>query len=303
MIVGAARREAVGGHRRLPRLSPRTAPYLFLLPALTLFAIFKIYPFAFALLLSLYRQEGDQSTFIGLASYVRLLHDPLFFTALGNNLFILVVQVPVMLSLALLLALALNASLVRLRVVWRLAVFLPVVTGLVAYGILFSVILNHQFGLLNAMLASVGLPRENWLGDPTLAKVSIMIAITWHYTGSNAVIYLAGLQGIPRELYEAAEVDGAGRWHQFRAVTVPMLRPILLLTIVLSSIGTLQLFEEPYVLTGGGPTNATLTMTLYLYQNGFRYFDFGYASTIAYVMAILVSVLGVVQIKLLERRS
>jgi lactose/L-arabinose transport system permease protein len=303
VIVGAARREAVGGRRRLPRLSPRTAPYLFLLPALALFAAFKIYPFAFALLLSLYSQQGDESRFIGLASYVRLLHDPLFFTALGNNLFILVVQVPLMLTLALLLALALNAGLVRLRVVWRLAVFLPVVTGLVAYGILFSVILNHQFGLLNAMLEAVALPRLNWLGDPALAKVSIMIAITWHYTGSNAVIYLAGLQGIPRELYEAAEVDGAGRWHQFLAVTMPMLRPILLLTIVLSSIGTLQLFEEPYVLTGGGPSNATMTMTLYLYQNGFRYFDFGYASTIAYVMAVLISTLGILQLKILERRS
>jgi lactose/L-arabinose transport system permease protein len=303
VIVGAARREAVGGRRRLPGLSTRTAPYLFLLPALALFAAFKIYPFAYALVLSLFSQQGEESQFIGLGNYVRLLHDPLFFTALGNNFFILVVQVPLMLSLALLLALALNAPVVRLRVVWRLAVFLPVVTGLVVYGIVFSVLLNHEFGLLNGLLAGLGLPKVNWLGDPTLAKVSIMIAITWHYTGQNAVIYLAGLQGIPRELYEAAEVDGAGRWQQFWAVTAPMLRPIILLTIVLSSIGTLQLFEEPYVLTGGGPNNATMTMTLYLYQNGFRYFDFGYASTIAYVMAVVIAALGILQLRILERRS
>jgi len=302
VIAEAVPQGAAARRRRLPRLDHRTAPYFFLVPAVVLFAAFKIYPFAFALVLSLYSQQGDELRFVGLNGYLRLLHDPLFFTALGNNLFILVVQVPLMLSLALLLALALNAPLVRLRVAWRLAVFLPVVTALVVYGIVFAALLNRQFGVVNALLGGLGLPRVNWLGDPTMAKISLVIAITWHYTGYNAVIYLAGLQGIPRELYEAAEVDGARRWGQFRAVTVPMLQPYLLLTIVLSSIGTLQLFDEPYVLTGGGPNNATLTMSLYLYQNGFRFFDFGYASTIAYVMVVLISALGILQMRILERR-
>ncbi|WP_405018827.1 sugar ABC transporter permease [Kitasatospora sp. NBC_00070] len=280
-------------------MTRRTMPYLFVLPAVVLFAAFKLYPILASFRLSLFKQSGGVETFAGLDNYARLLDDSLFWTALGNSGVILAVQVPLMLALATGLAVAFNSSLLKARSVFRLGFFLPMVTGLVAYGIVFSVLLNQQYGLVN-WLVGTDIP---WLTDPLLAKVSLGLALTWHYTGYNAVILLARLQTVPTELYDAAAVDGAGAWGAFRHVTLPGLRPALLLTTVLSTIGTLQLFDEPYVLTGGGPDNATLTIGMYLYQNAFKYFDFGYASAIAYALALLIGALGLLQFKVLGGKS
>ncbi|MFH8473997.1 carbohydrate ABC transporter permease [Streptomyces sp. NPDC018000] len=293
------------GHARPRRrrlLTRGSAPYLLIMPAVLGFAIFKAYPIVSSFWISLTTGSGDDRTFAGLANYRRLLDDPLFWTALKNTALILVVQVPLMLGLALLMALALNSSKVWLRPLWRLGVFVPSLTGLVAAGVMFSVILNRDAGLLNWVLSLLGIDPVNWLGSPFWARVGVVLVITWHYTGYNAVMYLAGLQGIPTELYEAAMVDGAGPIRRFVSITLPQLRPILLLTVVLSTIGTLQLFDEPYVLTGGGPDNATMTVTMYLYNNGFKYFDFGYASALAYVLALIVSVLGILQVRLMGER-
>ncbi|WP_435971924.1 carbohydrate ABC transporter permease [Streptomyces sp. Qhu_M48] len=294
------RRAARPGRRRL--LTRGSVPYLLILPAVLGFATFKAYPIAASFWISLTTGNGDDRRFAGLANYRRLLDDPLFWTALKNTALILVVQVPLMLGLALLVALGLNSTKVRLRALWRLGVFVPSLTGLVAAGVMFSVILNRDAGLLNWVLSLFGVDRVNWLGSPFWARVAIVLVLTWHYTGYNAVMYLAGLQGIPKELYEAAMVDGAGPVRRFFAITLPQLRPILLLTVVLSTIGTLQLFDEPYVLTGGGPDNATLTVTMYLYDNGFTYFDFGYASALAYALALIVSLLGILQVRLMGER-
>ncbi|AXE82343.1 carbohydrate ABC transporter permease [Streptomyces atratus] len=288
------------GRRRL--LTRDSVPYLLIMPAVLGFAIFKAYPIADSLWISLTTGNGDDRHFTGLANYQRLLDDPLFWTALKNTALILVVQVPLMLGLALLVALGLNSTKVWLRPLWRLGVFVPSLTGLVAAGVMFSVILNRDAGLLNWVLSAFGIDRVNWLGSPFWARVGVVLVITWHYTGYNAVMYLAGLQGIPNELYEAAMIDGAGPIRRFAAITLPQLRPILLLTVVLSTIGTLQLFDEPYVLTGGGPDNATMTVTMYLYNNGFKYFDFGYASALAYALALIVSVLGILQVRLMGER-
>ncbi|MFB6872386.1 carbohydrate ABC transporter permease [Streptomyces sp. NPDC056323] len=288
------------GRRRL--LTRDSVPYLLIMPAVLGFAIFKAYPIVSSLWISLTTGNGDSRHFAGIANYRRLLDDPLFWTALKNTALILVVQVPLMLGLALLVALALNSTKVWLRPLWRLGVFVPSLTGLVAAGVMFSVILNRDAGLLNWVFSLFGVDRVNWLGSPFWARVGVVLVITWHYTGYNAVMYLAGLQGIPQELYEAAMVDGAGPVRRFVSITLPQLRPILLLTVVLSTIGTLQLFDEPYVLTGGGPDNATLTVTMYLYNNGFKYFDFGYASAIAYALALIVSVLGILQVRLMGER-
>lgn len=281
----------------------RPAPYLFVLPALVLFAVFKLYPIASSFVLSLHRTVGGAETFVGAGNYTRLLHDPLLRTALGNTAVILAVQVPVMLALATALAVALNSRLLHGRSLLRLGFFLPVVTGLVAYGIVFSVLLNKDYGLANWLLARVGAGPVPWLTDPLWAKVSLGLALTWHYTGYNAVILLARLQSVPAELYDAAAVDGAGAWKTFVHVTLPGLRPALLLTSLLSVIGTLQLFDEPYVLTGGGPDNATLTIGVYLYQNAFKYFDFGYASAIAYALAVLIALLGLVQFRVMGEKE
>ncbi|MFJ7262903.1 carbohydrate ABC transporter permease [Streptomyces globosus] len=287
--------------RRGPRRRP--APYLFVLPALLLFAVFKLYPIGSSFVLSLHRTTGGTRSFAGADNYVRLLHDPLLRTALGNTAVILAVQVPLMLALATGLAVALDSRLLRARSLLRLGFFLPVVTGLVAYGIVFSVLLNKEHGLVNWLLSGIGAGPVPWLTDPLWAKVSLGLALTWHYTGYNAVILLARLQSVPAELYDAAAVDGAGAWRAFRHVTLPGLRPALLLTAVLSTIGTLQLFDEPYVLTGGGPDNATLTIGVYLYQNAFKFFDFGYASAIAYALAVIVAVLGLVQFRVLGEKE
>lgn len=293
-----------GGTRPARRrlLTRGSVPYLLIMPAVLGFAIFKVYPIADSLWISLTTGNGADRQFAGLANYRRLLDDPLFWTALKNTALILVVQVPMMLCLALLVALGLNSTKVWLRPLWRLGVFVPSLTGLVAAGVMFSVILNRDAGLLNWVLSAFGIDRVNWLGSPFWARVGVVLVITWHYTGYNAVMYLAGLQGIPNELYEAAMVDGAGPVRRFVSITLPQLRPILLLTVVLSTIGTLQLFDEPYVLTNGGPDNATMTVTMYLYNNGFKYFDFGYASALAYALALIVSVLGILQVRLMGER-
>ncbi|MGW0748746.1 carbohydrate ABC transporter permease [Streptomyces sp. NPDC002587] len=285
-----------------PRPRRRVAPYLFVLPALLLFAAFKVYPIVRSFVISLHKTVGGTERFVGADNYTRLMGDPLFWTALKNTSVILVVQVPLMLALATGLAVALNSTLLRRRAVFRLGFFLPMVTGLVAYGILFSVLLSKDYGLINWLMDHLGADPVPWLTDPLWAKVSLGIALTWHYTGYNAVILLARLQSVPAELYDAAAVDGAGAWTSFRHVTLPGLRPALLLTTVLSTIGTLQIFDEPYVLTGGGPDNATLTIGLYLYQNAFKYFDFGYASAIAYALAVLIGILGVIQFRLLGEK-
>ncbi|MET9468824.1 sugar ABC transporter permease [Streptomyces sp. NPDC006544] len=286
-----------------PRRRRRVAPYLFVLPALLLFSAFKIYPIGRSFAISLHKTVGGTEQFVGADNYTRLMGDPLFWTALKNTAVILVVQVPVMLALATGLAVALNSRMLRARAVFRLGFFLPMVTGLVAYGVIFSVLLNKDFGLVNWLMELVGLDPVPWLTDPLWAKVSLGVALTWHYTGYNAVILLARLQSVPAELYDAAAVDGAGAWTSFRHVTLPGLRPALLLTTVLSTIGTLQIFDEPYVLTGGGPDNATLTIGVYLYQNAFKYFDFGYASAIAYALAVLIGILGFIQFRLLGEKT
>ncbi|AUY47734.1 sugar ABC transporter permease [Streptomyces sp. CB01881] len=280
----------------------RAVPYLLLAPALITFAVFKAYPIVSSLLLSLTTGAGAATRNAGTANYRRLLHDPLFWTALRNTAQILVVQVPLMLVLALGLAVGMNSVFVRWRTAWRLGVFMPAVTGLVATGVVFAFLLNTRQGAVNHLLEQVGLPGVDWLGSPFWSRMAVVLVLTWHYTGYNAVIYLAGLQGIPRELYEAAMVDGAGPLRRFASVTLPALRPVLLFTVVLSTIGTLQLFDEPYVLTRGGPDNATLTVSMYLYDNGFHYFDFGYASAIAYALTLLVSVLGAAQMRLMGER-
>ncbi|MEU8700691.1 sugar ABC transporter permease [Streptomyces sp. NPDC048680] len=287
-----------------PRLTARhLAPYAFVLPAALLFAVFKLYPIGWSFFLSLFKSVDGVDAYVGFDNYGRLFHDPLFWTALKNTGIILLVQVPVMLALSTGLAVALDSAFLRARAIFRLGFFLPMVTGLVAYGVIFSVLLNQQYGLINWLLSNVGIGGVPWLTDPLWAQISLGLALTWHYTGYNAVILLARLQTIPGELYDAASVDGAGAWKSFCHVTLPGLRPAILLTTVLSTIGTLQIFDEPFILTGGGPDNATLTIGVYLYQNAFTYFDFGYASAIAYVLAVLIGVLGLIQFRVLGDKS
>lgn len=279
-------------------ITPKRAPYIFIAPAVLLLVIFTIYPVLQSFILSFQEVKGVTKTFVGLSNYTRLLHDPVFYKSLLNTFQILIVQVPVMLFFALLIAVGLHSSLIKAKSFFRIAYFMPAITALVAASIVFMILLDENFGLVNYVLNLMGIESVRWLSNPFWAKVSIIALMTWRWTGYNMVIFLAGLQNIPKELYEAASIDGAGKVKQFFLITIPQLKPVFIFTVVMSTIGTLQLFDEPFILTGGGPNNATMTITLYLYQTGFKYFDFGYASAIAYALVIIIAVISWIQMKL-----
>jgi lactose/L-arabinose transport system permease protein len=201
-----------------------------------------------------------------------------------------------MLTLALVLSSVLNSGLLRLKGFFRVSFFLPAVTSLVAYSILFSIMLQEE-GIINTVIEFLGMEAIPWLSDSFWAKASIILAMTWRWTGYNMVIFLAALQNIPNDMYEAASLDGAGKIRQFFYITIPQLKPVILFAGTLSTIGTLQLFDEPFNLTKGGPADSTMTLGLYIYQNGFEFFQFGYASAIAYIVVVLVGILTFIQFK------
>lgn len=271
-------------------------PYLFLAPALILFLIFTVYPIISSFILSFQTSVGGEYVFAGLDNYIRLLNDSTFYQALFNTFIILIIQVPIMIILALILAALLNSKLLKFKGFFRTGFFLPAVTSLVAYSILFSIIMMDK-GILNQFLSLIGIDAIPWLNDPFWAKVSIIIAMTWRWTGYNMVIYLAAMQNISEETYEAASMDGAGKVRQFFSITIPQLKPIILFTSIISTIATLQLFDEPFNLTKGGPGDSTTTLGLMIYENGFQYYDFSYASAIAYVVVVIVVILSIIQSK------
>lgn len=286
-----------------PRRRVPAAPYLFILPYLLIFAVFWAWPILSSFLLSFRDSRLGAEAPLGTANWSRLLGDEFFRTALRNTLVILAVQVPLMLALATALAVALNSRLLRLRGLFRFAFFAPLVVGTVAYSAVFRLLFNSDFGMVNRTLTGLGLPAVDWLNQPLPAMSVIILALLWRWTGYNAIILLAGLQSIPEDVYEAAALDGASPWQQFWRITLPLLRPTLLFCLVLSIIGTLQLFTEPALITNSGPGNATMTLGTYLYQQGFRSFNFGYASAIAYTVAAIAAVFSAVQLRLFGRDS
>ena len=275
----------------------RLVPYTFLFPYLAIFLLFWAWPILYSVYLSFLDTRGFPWALEPGVNWGRILNDPFFMQAFRNTLVLLAVQVPVMLVLATGLAVGLNSPLLKFRGFYRFAFFAPVVVGSVAYSAVFRLLFNTQNGAVNAALTGLGLPRVDWLNAPVPAFILIVLTLTWRWTGYNAIIILAGLQNIPLELYEAARIDGATPWQQFWGITLPLLRPILLFALVLSVIGTLQLFTEPFLITAGGPGNATLTLGVYLYQQGFRSFNFGYASAIGYAIALLAVLFSAVQLR------
>jgi lactose/L-arabinose transport system permease protein len=280
--------------------------WIFVAPALILFAVFLAYPILSSLYLVTRRWKGLTDSFIGLGNFVRMLNDGLFWHSLGVNFFIMVIQVPIMIALALLFAVILHQGIRRLRGVYRLVLFLPAITSLVAYSILFRILLQTN-GLANNLMMQMGLLHQpiTWLTDPFWANVAIIVAVTWRWTGYNMIFFLVGLQNIDPEIYEAAEVDGASKVVQFFRITLPLLVPVLLFVLVTSTSGTLQLFDEPNVLTNQGqPANATMTVALYIYRQAFVISsDFGYATSMSYVIVLLAGVLAFIQIRFLGGRK
>jgi lactose/L-arabinose transport system permease protein len=285
------------------RLSPKAAPYVFVAPAFILFLIFMIYPIIYSFILSFQTNREGEQVWVGLNNYSRLLGDDLFRTALFNTFIVLIIQVPIQLSLAMFLAVILNSKTLKARSFFRAVYFLPAITSLSAASVIFRIIFADPDGFINSFLSVFSFGPIHWTLDAFANRVLLILAITWRWTGYNMVIYLSGLQGIPDDLYEAASVDGATWSTKFFQITLPLLRPIILFTTVLSTIGTLQIFDESYLLTNGGPNNATMTVGFYLYRTAFRQADFSYASTIAYGLLVIIAILSLIQFKFAGNRE
>ena len=283
--------------------------WAFALPFVIIFTIFLAGPIVASLILSFTDfgladlRNPLGTTIVGLENYVALLSDKKFIAAILNTAYFVVVGVPLTLILGLAVALALNRGIDRLRTVFRVGFYLPVVTSIVAIAVVWRYVLNPDQGLVNLLLAGVGIDGPNWLGNPVLAMPSIIAMAVWRNLGFAMVIFLAGLQTIPAQLYEAASIDGASRWQAFRHVTVPMLRPTILFISVVTTIGYLQLFEEPFVMTEGGPLDRTLSIAMYMYQQGFTFFHQGYAAAISWILFLFVAVVAFVQFRLLKAQA
>lgn len=280
--------------------------WAFAAPFVILFGVFLAFPILASFLLSFtsfgLRDIANPvgTSVIGLKNYVDLFADPKFWKALFNTFYFVVVGVPVTLVIGLLIATALSRGVTRFRTAFRVGYYLPVITSIVAIAVVWRFLLNPDSGLINMLLGGLGIKGPAWLADPVFAMPSIIAMAVWRNLGFAMVVFLAGLQTIPASLYESASIDGAGRWQAFRYVTIPMLRPTILFMTVITTIGYLQLFEEPFVMTLGGPLDSTLSITMYMYQQGFTFFHQGYASAIAYVLFVIVALIAFLQFKFLR---
>jgi multiple sugar transport system permease protein len=267
-------------------------------PALVVIGVFFILPVIAGLALSLTDFDlyalADLSTlrFVGLDNYLRLLHTPLFWQALGNTLYFVAVGVPLSIALSLGAALLLDARVARWQGLFRTALFAPVVTTVVAVAVIWRYLLHTRYGLINQALGDLGIAPIDWLGDPHWSMPAIILVATWKNFGYNMVILLAGLQAVPRELHESARVDGAGTFRRFADVTLPMLTPTLVMVAIMTLAGYFQLFAEPYVMTQGGPLRSTVSVLYFMYEEGFRWWNLGYASAVAFLLFVIIFALS-----------
>lgn len=273
------------------------APYLFISPFFILFLVFGLYPIVYSFWLSFFKGFGfEEKTFFGLGNYAHLFQDPRYAKAVINTTYYAFGSVFILSPLALILALAISSRYVSWESLYKTAYFFPVITSAVVISIIFSRVLDTEFGLLNAFLNWFGISDIGWLTDPTWVMPSFILMGIWTYVGINMLYWLAGLNGISKDLYEAAYTDGANAWTAFWNITLPLLKPVTLFVVIQAIIGSYNLFAQPLLLTNGGPSDASLTVTLYLYNQGFVYFNVGYASAIAYSMVALLLVLSIINL-------
>ncbi len=279
----------------------------FVAPAVLVIGVFFLLPVVAALLMSLtdfdiYALADLRNLrFVGLANYTRLLGNPLFWQALGNTLYFVLVGVPLSIALSLGAALLLNSPLARFTQVCRTALFAPVVTTLVAVAVIWRYLFSARYGLINYALGAIGISPIDWLGNPRWAMPAIIVFAVWKNFGYNMIILLAGLQSIPAELYEAARIDGASVWRQFRSVTLPLLAPVLLMVGILTVAGYFQLFAEPYVMTQGGPLQSTVSVLYFMYEEGFKWWNLGSASAVAFILFVIIFAVTALQMRTVGR--
>lgn len=276
--------------------------YLLIAPYLLFLAVFLIYPIFFSVWLTFHDWNivSPEIPFVGLENYRRLIGDELFFKALWNTVRFILINIPLQIVIALLLAVALNQP-IKGRGFFRGAYFLPVVTSGVVISFLWSWMLSTDDGIINEVLGWFGIEAIPWLTSETWSIPSLAWVAAWKNLGYYVVIFLAGLQSIPKTLYEAARIDGAGPVQTFFRITLPMLNPVMLLVLVMSTINGFQLFTEPFIMTGGGPANSSLSVVMYIYNNAFQRLDMGYAATIGLALALIILTVSLLQKKLLER--
>ncbi len=280
------------------------AVYFFLAPALAAIFIFFFIPVLAAFIISftdfdIYGLASlDNVRFIGVTNYIKLFEAPLFWKALGNTFLFVIIAGPLSIAVSLSAALLLNAKMVKLKSVFRLSYFIPVVTSLVAVALVWRYIYHPKFGILNYFLSLLSLDPVDWLGDASWSMPAIIIMSVWKNFGYNMIIFIAGLQNIPEDLYEAASIEGATGWQKFYKITLPMLAPTTVFISVITMIGFFQLFAEPYVMTQGGPLDSTLSIVLYMYQEGFRWWNMGYSASIAFVLFFIIFVATLLQMRL-----
>ena len=285
------------------------AAYIFLAPALSAIFVFFFIPVLAAFIISFTDFDiyalGDISTvrFVGLSNYIKLFDDPLFFTALKNTFYFVIMSGPLSIAVSLAAALLLNSKLVKYKSIFRLSYFIPVVTTLVAVAIVWRFIYHPKFGIINYLLSLIGIAPIDWLGEPSTAMPAIVLMSVWKNFGYNMIIFIAGLQNIPEDLYEAASIEGASEWQQFKSITLPMLAPTTIFISIITMIGYFQLFAEPYVMTQGGPLNSTLSIVQFMYQEGFRWWNMGYSAAIAFVLFFIIMIGTVVQLKVQKSSS
>lgn len=303
--------EATSAHRatvsRRRRRRQTWIAWGFALPFVAVFAGFMLIPLVSSFLMSFtdFRSTDVQTPFavgfVGLGQYADLFVDPLFRKAMVNTAIFVVIGIPLTMGVALALAVGLHNGISRFRTVFRVGFYTPVVTSIVAISVVWRYILQDD-GLVNQALAVVGITGPDWLNDPTWALPSLIVVTVWRNMGTLMIIFLAGLQNVPRELLEAGEMDGAGPWRRFRSITLPTLRPTLLLGSVLLSVGYLQFFEEAFVMTGGGPLNSTLSISYFIYDQ-FGFGKYGYASAASYVLFLVIALVSLVQFRTLRAKN
>jgi multiple sugar transport system permease protein len=285
------------------------AAWCFVAPALLIIGVFFVLPVVAALAMSLTDfdiyalADLGNLRLVGLRNYARLLETPLFWHAFGNTLYFVVIGVPLSITVSFGAALLLHSRLVRFRAFFRTALFAPVVTTLVAVAVIWRYLFHTHYGLLNYGLGRLGIPPVDWLGDPHWAMPAIIVFAVWKNFGYNMIILLAGLQSIPEPLYEAARIDGASRWQQFRHVTLPMLAPIVVMVNILTIAGYFQLFAEPYVMTQGGPLQSTVSVLYFMYEEGFKWWNLGSASAVAFVLFLFILGVTALQLRLTRWES
>ena len=279
----------------------RLLPYLLVSPYLVFVIVFVVFPVLFCFFLTFNKWNIiSPMKFIGTDNYSRLFHDRLFWKAIGNTLKFLLLHIPLQLIVSLFLAYLLNKK-IKAASFFRASFFMPVIVSGVVVTILWQQLLGYDSGLINRILMTMGATKIGWLVNPDVAIYSIAIMATWKNVGLYVILFLVGLQTVPPQYYEAAKMEGANRWQQFYYITLPMINPTIFMVVILSTIGGFSLFIEPYIMTGGGPMNTTLSAVLYIYKQAFQYYNMGYSATLGFFYALMIMTVVVLQKKLIEK--